>query len=76
MLAEDDEIFEVFLKPIPDSPFNVMIGEPSVSTGIIFDDDVPSKILYNLLPTSFLVYVCNTYMCILCLYYIHPVQTV
>jgi len=60
MLAEDDEIFEVFLKPISDSPSNVMIGEASVSTGIIFDDDMPSKILCNLLPTSFLVYGCNT----------------
>ena len=56
MLAEDDEIFEVFLKLIPNSPFNVTIGEPSIATGIIFDDDMPSKIFYKLLSTSILAY--------------------
>ena len=52
-LAKDDEICEVFLKPIPGSPFNVMVDGPSVATGIIFDDDMPSKILCNLLPILF-----------------------
>ena len=59
-LAEDDEIFEVILKPIPNSSFNVMIGEPSVATGIIFDDDIPSKTYCNLLPTYFLLHVVCT----------------
>ena len=45
--AENDETFEVYLKPIPNSPYNVIIGEPSIATGIIFDDDIPSKTFYN-----------------------------
>ena len=42
-VAESDESFEVFLKLIPDSS-DMMIGEPSVATGTIFDDEIPSKI--------------------------------
>ena len=42
-IAESDESFEVFLKQLPDSP-DVIIGEPSVATGTIFDDEIPSKI--------------------------------
>ena len=45
-LAESDESFEVFLKLHPDSP-DVIIGEPSVATGTIFDDEAPSKTVYN-----------------------------
>ena len=44
-IAESDETFEVYLKPIPNTPFDLIIGEPSIATGIIFDDDIPSKIL-------------------------------
>ena len=46
-IAENDETFEVILKPIPNSPFDVIIGEPSIATGIIFDDEIPSKTFYN-----------------------------
>lgn len=41
-VAEDDESFEVFLKPIPDTT-DVIIGEPSVAVGIIVDNDTTSK---------------------------------
>ena len=41
-IAEGDEAFEVFLKLLPDST-GVTIGQPSVATGIIFDDEMPSK---------------------------------
>ena len=46
LVAESDELFEVFLKLIPGS-LGVIIGEPSVAVGTIFDDEIPSKILYN-----------------------------
>ena len=42
-IVESDESFEVFLKLIPDSP-DVIISEPSVATGTIFDDEIPGKI--------------------------------
>ena len=42
-IAESEESFEVFLKLIPGSS-GVVIGEPSVATGTIFDDEIPSKI--------------------------------
>ena len=42
-IPEADETFEVFLKNIPDSPFNVMFAEPSISVGTIFDNEIPSK---------------------------------
>ena len=47
-IVEFDEDFEVFLMVIPDSP-NVVLGNPSVATGIIIDDDALSKyfILYT-----------------------------
>ena len=45
-IAENDEVFEVVLKSLPDSP-RVTIGEPSVATGTIIDDQIPSKIFYN-----------------------------
>ena len=41
-IAESDETFEVFLKPIPNSPYDVMIDEASVAVGTIFDDEIPS----------------------------------
>ena len=41
-IAESDESFEVFLKLTPDSS-GARIGEPSVATGTIFDDEIPSK---------------------------------
>ena len=44
-IAESDESFEVFLKPISNSPYDVMIDEASVAVGIIFDNEIPSKIL-------------------------------
>jgi len=39
--SEPDESFEVFLKPLPGD--DVVIGEPSVAVGTIFDDEVLSK---------------------------------
>ena len=42
-IAESDESFEVFLQLIPDSPYDVILGEPSVATVIINDDEVPSE---------------------------------
>ena len=42
-IAESDESFEVFLKLIPNNPYDVIIGEPSVVTVIIYDDEIPSK---------------------------------
>ena len=44
-IAESVEQFEVFLKLLPDNPFDVRIGEPDVAIGTIYDDEVPSKIL-------------------------------
>ena len=41
-IAESDETFEVFLKPIPNSPYDVMIDEASVAVGTIFDNEIPS----------------------------------
>ena len=41
-IAESDETFEVFLKPIPNSLYDVMIDESSVAMGTIFDDEIPS----------------------------------
>lgn len=41
-VAESEESFEVFLKTVPGSP-DVVIGEPSVATGTIIDDQVPGK---------------------------------
>jgi len=40
-ISEPDESFEIFLKPLPGN--GVVIGEPSVATGTIFDDERPSK---------------------------------
>ena len=40
-IAESDESFEVFLKLTPDSS-GVIIGEPSVATGTIIDDEILS----------------------------------
>ena len=50
-IVEFDEDFEVFLMVIPDSP-NVVLGNPSVATGIIIDDDALSK--YYFIHTCFL----------------------
>ena len=46
-IAESDESFEVFLKPISNSPYDVRIDEASVAVGIIFDNEIPSKILLD-----------------------------
>ena len=43
LILEANETFEVFLKKIPDSPYNVIFDEPSVAVGTIFDDEMPSK---------------------------------
>ena len=43
LIREANETFEVFLKNIPDSPYNVIFDEPSVAVGTIFDDEMPSK---------------------------------
>ena len=40
--AESDELFEVFLKLLPGST-GVTIGQPSVTIGISFDDEMPGK---------------------------------
>jgi len=40
-ISEPDESFEIFLKPL--SGDDVVIGEPSVAVGTIFDDERPSK---------------------------------
>ena len=70
-VAESDESFEVFLKLIPDSS-DVIIGEPSVATGTIFDDEIPSKtftISFHHASTStvyniqIITYVCVLYFC-------------
>ena len=42
-IAEADETFEVFLKNIPDSPYNVIFADPSVAVGTIFDNEIPSE---------------------------------
>ena len=42
-IPEADETFEVFLKNIPDSPYNVIFDDPSVAVGTIFDDEIPSE---------------------------------
>ena len=46
-IAESDESFEVFLKPLSNSPYDVRIDEASVAVGIIFDNEIPSKILLD-----------------------------
>ena len=61
-IFERDESFEIFLKPIPGD--DVVIGEPSVATGIILDDERPSKTslyFYDLFLLLYVdVYVKNT----------------
>ena len=42
LIAESDESFEVFLKLVPGS-LDVVLGNPSVAIGTIFDDEIPSK---------------------------------
>ena len=44
-IAESDETFEVFLKSLSSSPYDVRIDEASVAIGIIFDNEIPSKLL-------------------------------
>ena len=44
IIPESDETFEVFLKSLPGN--DVVIGEPSVAVGTIFDDEIPSKTFY------------------------------
>ena len=60
LIAESDEMFEVFLKLIPDSP-NVILGNPSVATGIILDNEIPSKIFIH----NYII-ITNTYLLISC----------
>ena len=52
LIVERDELFEVFLQRTPDSP-NVILGNPSVATGIIIDDDEIS--MHSFISTSILV---------------------
>ena len=42
-IPEANETFEVFLKNIPDGPYNVIFDDPSVAVGTIVDDDTPCK---------------------------------
>ena len=42
-IREADETFEVFLKNIPDSPYNVIFADPSVAVGTIIDNEIPSE---------------------------------
>ena len=42
-IAESDESFEVFLELLPNSSSDVILGEPSVATVTIYDDEVPSE---------------------------------
>jgi len=49
-IPETNEMFEVFLKNITDSPYKVIFDDPSVAVGTIVDDDTsPCKklILYT-----------------------------
>ena len=59
IIFEGDEQFELVLKEIPDSPYDVIIRQP-VATGIIIDNDVPSKIWFNVfhMPSVIHSYVC------------------
>ena len=44
VLPETDETFEVFLKNIPGSPYDVVIfADPSVAVGTIIDNRIPSE---------------------------------
>ena len=45
-LSESDESFEVFLKFLPSSE-GFMLGQPSVATGTIIDNEIPGKTVYN-----------------------------
>ena len=47
VLPEADETFEVFLKNIPGSPYNVILDDPSVAVGTIIDNRIPSE---NIVP--------------------------
>jgi len=44
-IPEGVETFEVLLKPIPGD--DLIIGESSIAMGRIFDDEIPSKTIYN-----------------------------
>ena len=56
-IAESDETFEVFLKSLSNSPYDVRIDETSVAVGIIFDNEIPSKSL--LAAYTWWTFVCN-----------------
>ena len=43
IIPEADETFEVFLKNITGSPYDVIFADPSVAVGTIIDDDMPSE---------------------------------
>ena len=43
VLPEADETFEVFLKNITGSPYDVIFADPSVAVGTIIDDEIPSE---------------------------------
>lgn len=66
-VAEDDESFEVFLKPLPDSP-DVVISQPSVAVGTIIDNNTISMKFYNE-PYHFYIYVCTFILYIHTTYY-------
>ena len=66
LIVEGDEQFEVFLKLSPDSP-NVILGNPSVATGIIIDDDKLS--MHFIMEFHFSTYSCSLILLYLC--YIH-----
>ena len=43
VLPEADETFEVFLKNITGSPYDVIFADPSVAVGTIIDNKVPCE---------------------------------
>ena len=64
LIAERDESFEVFLKLVPDSP-NVILGNPSVATGTIIDDDDELS-TYFIMEFHFSTYSCSLIQLYLC----------
>ena len=80
-VAEREESFEVFLKLIPGSS-GVVIGEPSVANGIIFDDEILSKTFTRgfivhplLLFVVYVFFIFSKYTKFYYIYYSCPVST-
>ena len=67
LIVERNESFEVFLKLTPESP-NVILGNPSVATGIIIDDDDELS-THFIMESHFSTYSCSLILLYLC--YIH-----